>query len=321
MDAAEPLIHVENFHMQFGQKKVIDGLSFEVARGETFGFLGSNGSGKTTTIRALLGIYRPTAGTLHINGRVFSDDFGSRLGYLPEERGLYKKESVLDVMGYFGRLKGLSKADAVAFSRQYLQRVDLADKADVRVDKLSGGEQQKIQLGVTIMNEPELLILDEPTKGFDPVNRRLLMDIIEERKDAGATVMMVTHQMEEVERLCDSVILLKDGRAEAYGTIDEVQNQFGGRTIRLKHAGNIPDSPSYKVTLRENNYAELSLDDGVDEADVLRELVLAGVVVRGFVAAKRSLEDIFIQVYGEPPGSDGAPAAQRGAASGAGKAA
>lgn len=321
MDAAEPLIHVENFHMQFGQKKVIDGLSFDVARGETFGFLGSNGSGKTTTIRALLGIYRPTAGILHINGRVFSDDFGSRLGYLPEERGLYKKESVLDVMGYFGRLKGLSKADAVAFSRQYLQRVDLADKADVRVDKLSGGEQQKIQLGVTIMNEPELLILDEPTKGFDPVNRRLLMDIIEERKDAGATVMMVTHQMEEVERLCDSIILLKDGRAEAYGTIDEVQNQFGGRTIRLKHSGNIPDSPNYKVTLRENNYAELSLDDRVDEAEVLRELVMAGVVVRGFVAAKRSLEDIFIQVYGEPPGSEGAPASKRGAAPGAGKAA
>ena len=305
MDAAQPLIHVKDFRMKFGLKKVIDGLSFDVARGETFGFLGSNGSGKTTTIRALLGIYRPTAGTLHINGRVFSDDFGSRLGYLPEERGLYKKESVMDVMGYFGRLKGLSKAEGLAFSRQYLDRVDLSDKADLRVDKLSGGEQQKIQLGVTIMNDPELLILDEPTKGFDPVNRRLLMDIIEERKNAGATVMMVTHQMEEVERLCDSIILLKDGRAEAYGTLDEVQNQFGGRTIRLKHSGTVPDSPHYTITLRENNYAELSVSDRVDVAEVLRELVMAGVVVRGFVAAKRSLEDIFIQVYGEPPGSEG----------------
>lgn len=302
MNTEQPLIHVLDFHMHFGVKRVIEGLSFDVARGETFGFLGSNGSGKTTTIRALLGIYRPTSGTLEINGKVFSDDFGARLGYLPEERGLYKKESVLDVMSYFGRLKGLSTADALAFSRQYLDRVDLSDKADVRVDKLSGGEQQKVQLGVTIMNEPELLILDEPTKGFDPVNRRLLMDIIEERKAAGATVMMVTHQMEEVERLCDRIILLKNGRAEAYGTIDQVQNQFGGRTVRLKYSGTLPPSAHYEVVLRETNYAELSLADGVDESEVLKQLVLAGVVVRGFAAAKRSLEDIFIQVYGEAPG-------------------
>jgi len=287
--------------MQFGEKTVIDGLSFDVARGETFGFLGSNGSGKTTTIRALLGIYRPTAGTLEINGRVFNDDFGARLGYLPEERGLYKKESVIDVMTYFGRLKGLSKADAQAFTRNYLDRVDLADKATVRIDKLSGGEQQKIQLGVTIMNDPELLILDEPTKGFDPVNRRLLMDIIEERKLAGATVMMVTHQMEEVERLCERIILLKDGKSAAYGTIDEVQNQFGGRTVRLKYGGRIPSSPHYTQVLHETNYAELSLADDVDEAAVLRELVLAGVEVRGFVSAKRSLDDIFLQVYGQAP--------------------
>lgn len=288
--------------MRFGAKRVIEGLSFDVARGETFGFLGSNGSGKTTTIRALLGIYRPTSGTLEINGKVFSDNFGARLGYLPEERGLYKKESVLDVMRYFGRLKGLSKTDATAFSRQYLDRVDLSDKADLRVDKLSGGEQQKVQLGVTIMNDPELLILDEPTKGFDPVNRRLLMDIIEERKAAGATVMMITHQMEEVERLCDRIILLKNGRAEAYGTIDQVQNQFGGRTVRLKYSGTLPASAHYEVILRETNYAELSLAQEVDESEVLKELILAGVVVRGFTAAKRSLEDIFIQVYGEAPG-------------------
>lgn len=299
MNASTPLIHVHDFHMHFGQKKVIEGLSFDVERGETFGFLGSNGSGKTTTIRALLGIYRPTAGTLEINGKVFNDDFGSRLGYLPEERGLYKKESVRDVMEYFGRLKGLSRADALNFSQQYLKRVDLADKAHVRVDKLSGGEQQKIQLGVTIMNEPELLILDEPTKGFDPVNRRLLMDIIEERKDAGATVMMVTHQMEEVERLCDRIILLKDGKAHAYGTIDEVQKQFGGRTLRVKYAGSLPDSAHYKITRLENNYAELSVADAVDEAQVLTELVVAGVAVRGFEATRRSLDDIFIQVYGE----------------------
>lgn len=305
MDIVQPVVHIHDFHMHFGAKKVIEGLSFDVARGETFGFLGSNGSGKTTTIRALLGIYPPTAGVLEINGKVFSDDFGSRLGYLPEERGLYKKESVLDVMGYFGRLKGLTRADALTFSRRFLERVDLSDKADVRVDKLSGGEQQKVQLGVTIMNEPELLILDEPTKGFDPVNRRLLMDIIEERKEAGATVVMVTHQMEEVERLCDRIILLKDGLAAAYGTINEVQNSFGGRTIRLKYSGALPASANYEVALKASNYAELTLRENVDEAQVLRELVLAGVSVRGFIAAKRSLEDIFMEVYGPAAGADG----------------
>ena len=216
---AEPLVHITNFRMDFGDKTVVRDLSFDVNAGETFGFLGSNGSGKTTTLRALLGIYQPTGGVLHIGGKVFEPRDGARLGYLPEERGLYKKESVLDVMEYFGRLKGLSRAGAVSWSRAYLDRVGLADKVATRLDKLSGGQQQKIQLGVTIMNEPELLILDEPTQGFDPVNRRLLMDIIDEQKRAGSTVIMVTHQMDEVECLCDRVILLKDGVAAAYGTL------------------------------------------------------------------------------------------------------
>src|SRR3954453_22680006 len=208
--------------MDFGATTVIHDLSFDVKRGETFGFLGSNGSGKTTTLRALLGIYRPTAGRLLIDGTPFDPDFANRLGYLPEERGLYKKESVIDVMTYFGRLKGLDKHAAQNWSMDYLERVDLADKAKTRVDKLSGGQQQKVQLGVTIMNNPELLILDEPTKGFDPVNRRLLMDIIEEQKLAGATVIMVTHQMEEVERLCDRVSLLKDATSPGNVTAAEV---------------------------------------------------------------------------------------------------
>lgn len=297
--AAEPLVHIEHFRMDFGENTVVRDLSFDINRGETFGFLGSNGSGKTTTIRALLGIYEATSGTLHINGRPFRPEDGGSLGYLPEERGLYKKESVLDVMTYFGRLKGLTKQAAVAWSMGYLERVALAEKAKLRVDKLSSGQQQKVQLGVTIMNAPELLILDEPTKGFDPVNRRLLMDIIEEQKKAGATVLMVTHQMEEVERLCDRVVLLKDGVAEAYGTIPEVQDQYGGTSVRLKYAGTLPDSAHYRVTLREKNYAELSVAEAVDEAVIVRELVEAGVLVRSFATTKVSLEEIFVKVYGD----------------------
>ena len=297
--APEPLVHIQGFRMDFGRTTVVRDLSFDINRCETFGFLGSNGSGKTTTIRALLGIYQATAGVLHINGRSFKPEDGEKLGYLPEERGLYKKESVIDVMTYFGRLKGLSKRAASAWSLEYLERVALGGKAKVRLDKLSSGQQQKVQLGVTIMNDPDLLILDEPTKGFDPVNRRLLMDIIDAQKKAGATVLMVTHQMEEVERLCDRVILLKDGQAEAYGTIREVQDKYGGTIIRLKYSGEIPGSQHYKVTLQDDNYAELTVADQVDEAVILRELVDAGVLVRSFTTSRLSLDDIFVKVYGD----------------------
>lgn len=225
------MVEIRHFKMIFGDKTVIKDLSFDVFRGEVFGFLGSNGSGKTTTLRALLGLYQPTAGDLLINGKPYSVESQIRLGYLPEERGLYKKEKVLDVMLYFGQLKGLSRKEAKDFSLKFLERVNLADKANTQLDKLSGGQQQKIQLGVTIMGDPELLIMDEPAKGFDPVNRRLLMNIIEEQRKAGATIIYVTHQMEEVERLCDRLILLKDGQAAAYGTLEEVKSQFGGASM------------------------------------------------------------------------------------------
>ena len=225
------MVEIRHFKMSFGDKTVIKDLSFDVFRGEVFGFLGSNGSGKTTTLRALLGLYQPTAGDLLINGKPYSVESQIRLGCLPEERGLYKKEKVLDVMIYFGQLKGLSRKEAKDFSLKFLERVNLSDKASTQLDKLSGGQQQKIQLGVTIMGDPELLIMDEPAKGFDPVNRRLLMNIIEEQRKAGATIIYVTHQMEEVERLCDRLILLKDGQAAAYGTLEEVKSQFGGASM------------------------------------------------------------------------------------------
>lgn len=231
MTKKDALVTIDHFKMAFGKHTIINDLSFEIMRGETFGLLGANGSGKTTIIRALLGIYQPTDGELLINDLPYSVDGGVKLGYLPEERGLYKKETVLDVMIYFGRLKGLSHQEASDWSQQYLERVNLADKAKTRLDKLSGGQQQKIQLGVTIMNNPDLLILDEPTKGFDPVNRRLLMTIIEEHQAAGATVIFVTHQMEEVERLCDRIILLKDGEASEYGTVESVKKHHDGASL------------------------------------------------------------------------------------------
>ncbi len=226
MTTKKIVVDIQDFSMKFGEKTVVHNLSFQVYQGEIFGFLGSNGSGKTTTLRALLGLYEPESGRLIIDNEPYSVDGGVSLGYLPEERGLYRKEKVLDVMVYFGQLKGMVRQDAQQFSLDYLERVDLADKANLQIGKLSGGQQQKIQLGITIMNNPKLLILDEPTKGFDPVNRRLLMNIIEEHRQLGATIIYVTHQMEEVERLCDRLIMLKDGQSVAYGTIADIKKQY-----------------------------------------------------------------------------------------------
>lgn len=229
MTKAKNAIVVKDFKMSFDNKPVIKNLSFSVKSGEIFGLLGSNGSGKTTTIRALLGLYEPTAGELLINGKKFTPEDGYVVGYLPEDRGLYRKEKVIDVMTYFGQLKG--QENPREWSLNYLKRVNLADKANEKIEKLSSGQQQKVQLGITVMNDPKLLILDEPTKGFDPVNRKLLMDIIDEVHQRGATILMITHYMDEVERLCDGAILLKDGVARAYGTIKDIKKEFGGKSL------------------------------------------------------------------------------------------
>lgn len=305
MSTVSPLVTIDHFHMNFGKKNVINDLSFDVKRGEIFGFLGSNGSGKTTTIRALLGLYEPTKGSLLIDGRPFDPKTSSgKLGYLPEERGLYKKEAVIDVMTYFGQLKGIKRTEARAWSLSYLERVGLGDKAKTKLDKLSGGQQQKVQLGVTIMNDPELLILDEPTKGFDPVNRRLLMDIIDEQNKKGASVMMVTHQMEEVERLCERAVLLKNGTAEMYGTIDEIKDTFGGVRIMLRFTGILPKRPAlYEITKQETSYAELTPKDSSQTDRILRELVASNdLKITTFDVQRPSLDEIFVTIYGEEAG-------------------
>ena len=291
------IISIKNFKLSFGNKEIIRGLSFNVKKGEIFGFLGSNGSGKTTTIRALLGIYQADSGELLINGEEFSPERIGAIGYLPEERGLYKKEKVIDVMQYFGRLKGLSKKEAQEFSKKYLKRVGLEDKANLNIDKLSGGQQQKIQLGITIMGKPEILILDEPTKGFDPVNRQLLMDIIEEENTRGATIMMVTHQMEEVEKICNRALLLKNGKMEAYGTVDEIRNKFGKQRIILEFVGELPKSNKFEIIKKEANYAELSLK--ADSQEILEELVSKNLQIINFKVQKSTLNEIFLNIYGE----------------------
>jgi ABC-2 type transport system ATP-binding protein len=292
-----PIITIDHFRMDFGKKTVINDLSFEVKQGETFGLLGSNGYGKTTTIRALLGIYRPTEGKLLINNEPYRVDGSVKLGYLPEERGLYKKEKVLDIMIYFGQLKGLSRSEARGWSLDYLERVQLQNDAGTRLDKLSGGMQQKIQVGIAVMGDPQLLILDEPTKGFDPINRRLLMDIIEEHQQKGATVIFVTHQMEEVERLCDRILLLKDGQRRLYGTVAEVKEEFGGKILEIISDSPVPvNEKLYSIQRREGHVT--ILDPHAELLTIQGSLTDAGVACTKFELKRPSLDDIFVDVYG-----------------------
>ena len=226
-----PIVKVKDFNLVLGGKKIVTDLSFEILPGEIFALLGANGSGKTSTIRSLLDIYQPTSGELNINGNRYSPEQSHLVGYLPEERGLYVRSTVIDVMTYFGELKGMSRADANDFSMKFLERVGLADKAKLKVKKLSGGQQQKVQLGVAIINNPKLLILDEPTKGLDPLNRKLLLEIVEEYREKGTAVIYITHLMEEVERLADRVLIIKQGKRMAYGSKADLKKKYGLKSI------------------------------------------------------------------------------------------
>lgn len=298
--AQNNLIEVNNFQMSFGETQVIKDLSFSVKSGEVFGLLGSNGSGKTTTIRALLGLYQPDNGSLTIKGQTFSPETNIKIGYLPEERGLYKKEKVGNTMRYFASLRGLSKSEAETWIENYLERVDLRDKIKTRLDKLSSGQQQKIQLGITIMGQPELLILDEPTKGFDPVNRRLLLEIIEEERQRGATILMITHHMEEVERLCDRILLLKNGVAEAYGRVEDIKDQFGSNRVKLVFNGKLPSKNApFKILQIDKNQAELTPKIGHKIGDILPYLLAEKLEIRQYSIERPSLDEIFVKVYGQ----------------------
>ncbi len=227
----QPTVSVKDFSLTLGSKEIVHKLNFEVQPGEVFAFLGANGSGKTSTIRSLIGLYEATSGELHINGRTYTAKDAMSVGYLPEERGLYTRVSAIDNLTYFGEMKGMSRTEARKVGMEFLKEVGLEDRANLKLKKLSGGQQQKVQLGVAVMGNPSLLILDEPTKGLDPVNRKLLLDIVEHHKQEGAAVIYITHLMEEVERLADRLLIIKDGKSEAYGTVKQVKKKFNANSI------------------------------------------------------------------------------------------
>lgn len=292
----QPVIDIKNLYKSFGEREVLHDLSFQVNKGEVFAFLGANGSGKTTTIRCLLGIYQPDAGNLLINGAPYSPSMSHLLGYLPEERGLYTTSTVLDTMTYFGEIKGLSHTDAKQRALQYLERVELADKADTKIGKLSSGQQQKVQLGITIINKPQLLILDEPTKGLDPVNRLLLLDILNELNQQGSTIMFSTHQMEEAERIADRLIMIKDGEQALYGEIENIKQQFGGNRVVINYKGKLPEnSKIFTIAERQKNYAVLSPSKGYDPKAIMQYLVRQELDIIKFEVSLPSLNEIFIK--------------------------
>jgi ABC-2 type transport system ATP-binding protein len=298
-NSSDPVVDVTSFAMRFGDKEVVKDLSFAVNQGEVFGFLGANGAGKTTTIRTLLSLLEPTSGTLLIHGKRYDSAMAGAVGYLPEERGLYRNEPVLDTMVYFAILHGLSRSDAKARALAYLDRVGLADKAQERLINLSNGQQQKIQLGVTIIHEPSLMILDEPTASLDPVNRSLLLSLIEEQREKGATVMLVTHRMEEVEQLCDRILLMKDGFRALYGSVNEVKDSFGAKVIELGYAGTLPSNEKlYTIGKQLPHYAELSWSESATVDDVFRFLAgSAGLHVTTFNVRRPTLNEIFLTLY------------------------
>lgn len=291
------IVEIKNFSKSFGNSQVIDDLSFDVHTGEIFAFLGANGSGKTTTIRALLGIFQADKGELLINGQEYGPEHAELLGYLPEERGLYLQANVLETMTYFGQIKGLSQLEAKERSMRYLERVELADKAKTKIQKLSSGQQQKIQLGITIINRPKLLILDEPTKGLDPVNRNLLLEILMElQNENGSTIVFSTHQMDEAEKIADRLVMIKQGRRALYGEVDEVKRSFGENTIRLSFSGKLPQNNELYTAKVENRTAAIIPHDGIKPREVLNYLVKAGVEIASYQVTAPSLQEIFIKV-------------------------
>lgn len=291
------IIEIKNFSKSFGTKKVIEDLSFSVSNGAVFAFIGANGSGKTTTIRTLLNIYEPDSGELLINGKRYDSRDSSILGYLPEERGLYLNSKVLETMIYFAELKGMDRNSAKRKAIEYLEKVELIDKKNEKISKLSSGQQQKIQLGISIINSPELLILDEPTKGLDPVNRSLFLNMFLDLNKNGSTIMFSTHQMEEIEKIATGLLMIKNGKKELYGDIEKVKRNFGTNTIILEYSGELKlDMKMFRSTNIQQNFAELTPINEKSPQEILRKLIDDKNEVLGFKISTPSLNQIFIDI-------------------------
>lgn len=292
---------LEGVTKRFGRTTAVDGLSMRIPTGTIYGFLGPNGSGKTTTIRMVMSILYPDEGRIEILGQPNAEAVKDRLGYLPEEKGLYKKMTAREILTYFGRLKGMPKALARRRSVELLERYGLGDRADAKCEALSKGMAQKVQILGTIIHDPELVILDEPFSGLDPVNMEIMRDIILEMKRADRTVIFSTHVMAQAEQICDAILLIHEGRKVLDGPLHEVKRQ-AGNAIHLDYDGDgsvLRDLPGVKRVNDYGKQAELLLEDDADSQEILARLV-GRIVIRRFDVREASLHEIFVRAVGGP---------------------
>jgi len=290
----EPVLDVLHLTKSFGTKTILDDLSFHIESGEIFGLLGPNGAGKTTMIRIILDIIKSDHGSVKMFGKAFDEAFKERIGYLPEERGLYQKITVFECLKYFANLKNVKKPDdRIDF---WLEKVDLIDHKKRRVSDLSKGMQQKIQLASAFIHDPDILILDEPFSGLDPVNTKIVKDIMLDLKRDGKTIILSTHQMDQAERMCDRILMINHGKKVLYGTLDQIKADYRESPVMVvEYEGDL--KPIDGVTGMEDygRYAELDIGVGTDPQDVLKNL-MESVKLRRFEMKSPSLNEIFIEV-------------------------
>lgn len=295
-----PALRCTGLTKSFNGHRAVDALDLEVEGKQIFGLLGPNGSGKTTTIRMALGIYARDAGEIEALGNPDPLAVRDRLGYLPEERGLYAKMKVGEQLAFLGTIRGLSLRDAKQRTEQWLERLGLGDRAKSETNELSKGMQQKIQFAAAVIHEPELVVLDEPFTGLDPINTRLLKELILEQRDRGATVVLSTHRMDQVQQMCETICLIHNGRGVLSGRLSDIKASYGESTINLEYDGPakaLQGLPGVREVRDSGRSASLLLDTPEASQEVLRQLV-DRVRVRSFELAEPSVEDIFLDKVG-----------------------
>jgi len=296
----QPVICLEGVNKAFGANIAVQDLDFELPRGAVCGLLGPNGAGKTTAIRMILDILGPDSGRIEVFGERVTPEVRDRIGYLPEERGMYQKMRVAEHLAFFGEIKGMRHSDAMREAGVWLERLNLSSRATDRVDNLSKGMQQKVQFIATVMHGPELLILDEPFSGLDPINADLLREIVVERKAEGATVLFSTHMIDDAERICDRVCMISGARKVLDGTLAEVKRLSGRRDVVIECDG---DRSFLKHELVEGvtdhgRRIEIRLRDGADPQTLLKSAIESGVRIDKFEIADPSLREIFLEHAG-----------------------
>lgn len=294
---------IEEVSKRFGDKQAVAGVSFRVHPGEIFGLLGPNGAGKTTTIRMMLDILRPDSGRIAVFGGPMTEEKKNHIGYLPEERGLYADVKLWDVMLYLASLKGMSRSAAASSAEEYLKRLDLWAHKDKKLNALSRGMHQKAQFIVTVMHDPDLVIVDEPFSGLDPVNTELIRDILLKLRERGKAIIMSSHQMHQVEAMCDRMVLIHEGQAVLGGAVDTVRRQFAGNTVEVKGQGNFTELPQVEHAEQKNGVWRLTLTSDTNPQSLLRTLATRDDLhIEHYSLALPSLHEIFIHTVREKRG-------------------